>query len=104
MPLQGGGDHRITPAQAAVLTRRHREQRGARGPRAFAFGREAFDAILAQPGCDGVRLYLALGEDGEPTLVAVGITAAGADLAEGEVMDRSLPCPPFCPEASVLGG
>jgi hypothetical protein len=102
MASPGAGEHRISAAEAAALTRRHREGPGGRGPAAFAFGRGAFDAILAQEGCVGIRVYLGRGDDGAPTLVLVGTDASGADLAGGEVMDRALPCPPFCDLASAL--
>jgi hypothetical protein len=102
MTLPREQDHRITLAEGAELTRRHRESRGKEEARAFAFGRKAFDAILAQPGCTGIRAYLARRGDGTPDLVLVGIDADGADLANGEVMDRAWPCPPFCPEQSDL--
>jgi hypothetical protein len=102
MAASGAGDHRITAAEAAALTRRHREGPGGKGPAAFAFGRAAFEAILAQEGCAGIRIYLGRGEDGGPTLVMVGTDASGADLAGGEVMDRSMPCPPFCDLTSAL--
>jgi hypothetical protein len=104
MASPGAGDHRITAAEAAALTRRHREGPGGKGPGAFTFGRAAFDALLAQEGCVGIRIYLGRGEDGATTLVMVGTDASGADLAEGEVMNRVLPCPPFCDLASPLAG
>lgn len=104
MAEPGGRDHRITLAEAAALTRRHRERRGPRGARGFGFPREAFEAILAQPGCTGVRIYLGLGADGASTLVLVGMDAEGADLTDGEVMDRGWPCPPVCPPDSALAG
>ena len=102
MASPGAGDHRITAAEAAALTRRHREGAPGKGPAAFAFGRGAFEALLAQEGCDGIRIYLGRGADGAPTLVLVGTDATGADLAAGEVMNRALPCPPFCDLASAL--
>lgn len=102
MTAPGAGDHRITAAEAAGLTRRHREGAGGKGPQAFAFGRAAFDAILAQAGCAGIRIYLGRGDDGATTLVVVGTDASGADLAAGEVMNRSQPCPPFCDLTSAL--
>lgn len=104
MAFPGGQDHRITLAEAAALTRRHRERAGGKGPRAFAFGREALDALLAQAGCAGLRVYLGRGEDGDTAVVLVGMDATGADLTDGEVLDRSWPCPPYCPGSSALDG
>ena len=102
MAFPGASDHRITPAEGAALTRRHRRGGKPGEPKAFAFGRAALDAILAQDGCAGIRAYLGREEGGTPTLVLVGVDESGADLVAGEVMNRSLPCPPFCDQASVL--
>lgn len=102
MASPGAGDHRITAAEAAALTRRHREDAGGKGPAAFTFGRAAFEAILLQEGCTGIRIYLGRGTDGAQTLVMVGTDAGGADLTGGEVMNRVMPCPPFCDPTSAL--
>jgi hypothetical protein len=102
MAEPGRRDHRITLADAAGLTRRHRDHGQAGETRSISFGREAFEAILAQAGCTGIRIYLGEREDGEVALVLVGVDESLADLAEGEVMDRGWPCPPACGPESAL--
>ncbi len=41
----------------------------------FYAGRNILDKILSQPGCVGIRLYNAIDENGNKTLVFVGIDA-----------------------------
>jgi hypothetical protein len=66
------------------------------------FARSAFEKILAQPGAVGIRYYYAQNDDGTPTLVLVGVDAKGQDMQTGSIMDRIIPCPPFCDGASEL--
>ena len=104
MALPPKKDHRISLADAVALTKGHRGAATANEPKAHFFPREAFDALLAQPGCHGIRIYRGRGTGGEHHLVMVGVDAAGADMTAGEVMERDFPCPPFCDTGSALQG
>jgi hypothetical protein len=85
------------------MCRNHRRAEKAGGPfRAGAFPRSVIDEILAQPGCEGVRIYLAKNEAGDSTLVALGTDADGRDLDQGIIVDDVFPCPPFCSGGSFL--
>jgi hypothetical protein len=66
------------------------------------FYREAFEKILAQKDCIGIRYYYAKTNDGTPTLVLVGVDSKGNDMVEGAIMERSQPCPPYCPNESLI--
>jgi hypothetical protein len=66
------------------------------------FYREAFDKILAQKDCIGIRYYYAKTEDGTPTLVLVGVDSNGNDMVDGAIMERIHPCPPFCDSTTQL--
>ena len=46
----------------------------------FGLGRNIIEKILAQPGCVGMRFHHALNENGQKTLVYVGMDANGNDL------------------------
>lgn len=48
----------------------------------FTVGRQIIDQILAQPGCEGIRMYQAYNEAGEETLVYMGINADGEEIIE----------------------
>ena len=66
------------------------------------FARSAFEKILAQPGAVGIRYYYAQNDDGTSTLVLVGVDAKGQDMQTGAIMDRMIPCPPYCDSPSEL--
>lgn len=73
-------------------------------------GRNQIEAILAQPGVVGIRMFNALNDLGIRQLVLVGVDANGQNILQystigengelikkkGIVADRSLICPPYC--------
>ena len=96
-------DHRTSKQDAAKYARRHRK--AAKHDRPFppvAFHRDAFDRILRQPGCMGIRSYPGLSDAGEPTLVLVGVDADGNDMIEGALAQFGGVCPPSCSEQNDL--
>jgi len=54
----------------------------AEGVTSYVIGRNIIDEILAQQGCVGIRFYNALNENGQKTLVYVGIDADGKDIVK----------------------
>jgi hypothetical protein len=88
------GDHKVTITEARDLVDRRR--RAAEQP-AGAFKREALERILGQTGCVGMRIYYGMHPDGQPALVLVGVDEYGEEMLDGELAERSFPCPPFCP-------
>ena len=48
----------------------------------YYIGRNIIDAILAQPGVVGIRFYNAYNEEGNKTLVYVGVDATGKDIVK----------------------
>lgn len=101
MALPPKKDHRISLAEASELTRGHRST-SATEPKSHLFHRDAFDTILAQPGCSAVRIYRGRGKGGEHHLVLVGVDDQGNDMTAGAVMEKCQPCPPYCDIASPL--
>jgi len=91
--------HKITVAEARALMGKRPAGIAARGGH---FPREVIDAILAQPGCTGLRFYYGTNTDGSPALVLVGVDANDADMTAGEIVDNHYPCPPFCDQNSAL--
>jgi|WetSurMetagenome_2_1015567.scaffolds.fasta_scaffold166631_1 hypothetical protein len=65
-----------------------------------SFNRGAFDKILAQNGCEEIKMYWAQEKDGKFTVVLVGVDAAGKDMVAGSIMEMSRPCPPWCDATS----
>ena len=87
------GDHKVTIGEARDLVDRRR--RAAEQP-AGAFKREAFERILNQTGCAGIRIYYGMHPDGQPALVLVGVDQYGEEMLDGELAEKNYPCPPFC--------
>ncbi|MEP6591668.1 MAG: hypothetical protein ABJC19_10840 [Gemmatimonadota bacterium] len=92
--------HRVTLAQAQGYT--HAWQKGdPRGRHAWMLPREIIDEILAQPECEGIRVY-AGGSPADRRLVWVGTDAKGNDLVGGTIAEECFPCPPVCQTGSPL--
>ncbi|MGD1844508.1 MAG: hypothetical protein ACFB10_03860 [Salibacteraceae bacterium] len=69
---------------------------------AHFFGREIIERILAQPGCEGIRMYYALDEHGKKQLLLVGSAADENDQVDGTIADLSIPCPDACGNSNPL--
>lgn len=48
----------------------------------YFVGRNVIEEILAQPGCVGINLFNAYNEDGQKTLVYVGVDSQGKDMLQ----------------------
>ena len=93
------GDHKVTITEARDLVDRRR--RAAETP-AGAFKREALERLLNQTSCAGIRIYYGMHPDGQPALVLVGVDEWGEEMLDGELAEKSYPCPPFCPMGPSL--
>lgn len=89
-------DHAIPREAAEGMMRRYRESAGKGAQIAVMFPREVFEAILAQPGCMGIRAYEGRDEKGGRQTVLVGVDANGDDLKGVTMFEFGLPCPPYC--------
>jgi len=96
-------DHRVTLAEAAAHTRRHREAK-ASPVHAHAFHADQVLALLQQPGCAALRVYHGLDATGAPNLVLVAMDAAGEDMVGGAILEQGAPCPPYCSSTGGLHG
>jgi hypothetical protein len=110
--------HRISLETAIAMTTRYRAQKdtilapGLPGrdllPISETFDRAAFDGLLAQPGCTGVRIYYGMNESLQLRAVIVGVNAKDEDILptqtapDAEILDISKLCPPVCAPASPL--
>jgi hypothetical protein len=122
MPFPPPRNHRISLNNARVMTRRYRNSVAKDAIRAFCFPRSSYDAVLAQPGCEGIRSYLGAHEDGKINLILVGVDAnmndilhapatksaestngdGGGEDGDAEIMQDSFPCPVVCGDGSSL--
>ena len=89
-------DHSISVADAAAMTKKFREGAGKVAIIASAFNKKALLSILDQKECVGIRMYYAKKEDGESTLVLVGLKENGDDIYEGKLKEWAANCPPNC--------
>lgn len=62
----------------------------------------AYQQLMAQAGCVGVRTYFALNEIDILTIIVVGVDSTGNDLTNGVILNHALDCPPVCPNNSPL--
>jgi len=95
-------DHRVSLADAAALTKRHREGLPPGAVKAGAFHADQVRELLAQPGCVALRIYYGKSGKGENAIVLVGLDANDKELTGGTLLDTIFPCPPFCTDDSPL--
>lgn len=116
-------NHFITLPEAIEMTSRYRAeyndllkpeyQNQGLLPLSESFERSAIDALLAQEGCVGIRIYGGMTIGKVVHAVLVGYDANGADIlpstastlvAEEDdvIVDHSIRCPPECPPSSPL--
>ena len=93
--MAGAGRHEITRAKAREFIQGWRKGRKG-GIHGGYMDREVLDRILAQPGCKGVRYYLASHRLGYDTIVLVGVGEGDRDLWDGTIAEEAEPCPPLC--------
>jgi hypothetical protein len=98
---QINADHQVDLMTAVRFIKNHKSNLKAPSIKGGFFARNAFDKILAQPGVVGIRYYYAQTDDGIPTLVLVGVDGKGQDIQTGFIMEKALPCPPFCNESAL---
>lgn len=71
------------------------------------FDRDAFDILLAQTGCVGIRIYYGMVSSKKVHAVIVGVDSNDADIIFPEtqlskIVEESRRCPNDCPPASDL--
>lgn len=101
MAFTGNENHDIPLSTASQWTANYRNANPNQTKGHF-FGKNAIDAILAQQGCVGIRIYYALDDSGSKQLILVGVTSDGNDLYNGLLAERSFKCPPDCGNANPL--
>jgi hypothetical protein len=94
-------DHTIPLTEAAAMTRRHRLQHP-KAEKGGLFDADQVRALLSQPGAMGLRYYHGVNEDGTYAIILVAVDAAGLDLTDEVLLERHIPCPPFCDTVSDL--
>ena len=107
MAYNGTEGRMITRAEAQQMMSDYRNSPAwvaNNGTEGIMFGRNHVEAILAQPGCVGVRIYY--GKEGvlpndKAQLIIVGTDLDGNDMSTGLVLDAGFPCPDVCSSAAT---
>lgn len=126
--LLPNADHYISLEEAIKMTTLYRNEKEkilqsayqSKGllPICETFDRVAFDTLLKQPGCVGIRLYVGMDEALKLRLIAVGVNdknedilpasagsfAATDDGDDGTIVEEGQRCPDICPPTSPLNG
>ena len=74
-------------------------------PLSETFNREAFDALLGQANCQGIRLYYGMDDKMKIHMIAVGVNEQNEDILSENgcvIIENGQRCPIACPPPSVL--
>jgi len=114
------GLHFISLSTAITMTRQYREnyqelltpstQSQDVLPLSETFNRAAFDALLANTACEGIRIYYGMDENLKIHAILVGVDESNNDILPGalnetepaDIVERGQRCPDVCPPASPL--
>lgn len=69
------------------------------------FDRSAFDTLLAQSGCEAIRVYFSMDSSLKVKLVIVGVDGNKADIltsSDEKITEDGQRCPDICPPGSAL--
>lgn len=102
MSFTGNEEQSISLGDAAKLTENYRESVATGSILGGYFSKGAIEKIIDQSQCVGFRYYYAKMEDGTPAMVLVGVKSNQDDLYNGEIMEHSVGCPPFCSSPNPL--
>lgn len=100
MAFIGNEGAQISLEEGAQLTKRFRDAYPESG-KGVAYGRIQIETLLAQPGCNGIRMYFAKEVDGGETLVLVGVDANGNDMLN-LIIESGKRCPTECGANNAL--
>lgn len=101
MEFTGKEGGQITLNEAIELTQLFRETAPLGATKSYAVGEKAILQVLSQEDCKGLRIYNAIKENGDPTLVIVGVNHLGQDIYNGYIFDKLPTCPPLCPDSPL---
>lgn len=105
MSFNGSEGSAIALTDAAAMTKNYRDANPG-ATKAHFFGNTIINKILAQSGCEGIRIYYGIDSDNALQLILVGAESNEDDqIATGHtIADISSPCPNSCGVANALNG
>ena len=99
----GNEDHEITLTVGSALTAKFRLLYGLLSTQAYYFSRSGIEALLAQDGAVGIKIYNGMTNDliPLPTKVLCAVDADGEDILD-LLLDHGTKCPPNCSSSNDL--
>ncbi|MNK00412.1 hypothetical protein D3C87_181960 [compost metagenome] len=94
MAFKGNEGEQITLEEGAAFTKRYRDKNPGAVNGSF-IGGDHVQALLAQPDCQGLRVYLGGNEQGGLEFVFVGVDSNENDILD-LIIERTIKCPPTC--------
>jgi hypothetical protein len=95
--------HAITLQLAETLTHAYQNSPDFQGLTiACKIDKDAYQELINQVGCAGVRTYFAINETDDLTIVVVGVDQSGNDITDGIILNKGLNCPTNCGNNSSL--
>lgn len=102
MSFNGTEGKVISLADGATMTQDWRNEH-ATTTKAVFFGKDHIEGLLRQDGCVGIRVYYAINESNDYTMVLVGVNEEENDMTE-IVINAGILCPPQCSQPNDLTG
>lgn len=127
MKVTGNEKHKISLNDAKKFTSGYRKEKAEfmtadkmkekEAKKGGFFAKPDLEDLLNQPGCIGMRYYYGRDDEGKKNLVLCGVDKDGNDILpsedkarmavesrqeQGIMLEKSLPCPPFCSNNVLL--
>lgn len=105
---RGGGRGYTTPADKRRAAQRVRDFRNTANnrvkyPNSFYLNRRALDSLISQPGCEGVRVYLAVDKTlTTPAKDSLQLVLVGTNERQDDLVDLNTMAPSATPTANMM--
>lgn len=96
MEFTGNEGEMVSLEDAARWTANYRNSEHFDGVNAIFYGINHLNTLLNQRACQGIRIYKAMDDNGNPVMVLVGADGEGNDMTEGYILERGFGCPINC--------
>ena len=95
--------HEISLQEAEEMTHAYQNDPEFQGLTvACRIDKDAYQEVINQDGCAGVRTYFAKNNSGKLTIVVVGVDDNGNDMTDGVLLNKGFGCPSDCASSSSL--
>ena len=79
------------------------QEKNPQQPKAFLIDADLIRLLVDQKGCESIRIYNGFDEKaGSETSVIIGVDSNNADMAKGVILDKSVLCPPYHIDGSLI--